>query len=82
LATSRQYGNALLGDRHQEEEAHLSPRICVRVFVGAILSARYCLSAVVGAQLSCAFLSMNQITRLMYFLTSSLKLLKDFPVPA
>jgi len=54
LATSRQYGNALLGDRHQEE-AHLSPRICVRVFVGAILSARYCLSAVVGAHYPARF---------------------------
>jgi len=59
LATSRQYGNVLLAVRHQEEEAHLSARICLRVFVGAILSARYCLRAVVGAQLSRAFLSMN-----------------------
>ena len=60
LATSRQYGNALLAVPHQEEEAHLSPRLCLRVFVGAILSARYCPRAVVGAQLSCAFKSMNQ----------------------
>jgi len=37
----------------------LSPRIYLRVFVGAILSARYCLRAVVGALLSCALLSMN-----------------------
>ena len=59
LATSRQYGNALLGVRHQEE-AHLSARICLRVFGGAILSARYCLRAVVVAQLSCAFMSMNR----------------------
>jgi len=59
MATSRQYGNALLAVSHQEEEAHLSPRICLRVFVGAILSTRYCLHAVVGAQLSRAFLSMN-----------------------
>ena len=45
-------------------EVHfLSPRICLRVFVGAILSARYCLRAVVGAQLSCAFLSMNHYNK-------------------
>ena len=70
LATSRQYGNALLGVRHQEE-AHLSARICLRVFGGAILSARYCLRAVVVAQLSCAFMSMNRkcILILVYFYT-------------
>jgi len=47
LATSRQYGNALLAVRHQEEEAHLSPRICLRV-----LSARFCLRVIVCALLS------------------------------
>ena len=42
--------------------ALLSPRIYLRVFVGAILSARYCLRTVVGALLSCALLSMNPHT--------------------
>ena len=37
----------------------MSPRICLRVVVGAILFARFCMRAVVGAHLTCTFLSMN-----------------------
>ena len=36
-----------------------APCICLRVFVGSILSAHYYLRTVVGAQLSCTFFSMN-----------------------